>query len=51
MSFMRYCPWCRTKVTKKWKVNDAKTKCSRCGWGVLPDYWVQCPWCGKKVGK
>ncbi len=47
--FMRYCPWCRTKVTKKWKLDDAKTKCSRCGWGVLPDYWVKCPWCGKAV--
>lgn len=51
MPFMRYCPWCRTKVTKKWNVNDEKTKCSRCGWGVLPDYWVKCPWCGKKVEK
>jgi len=47
MPFMRYCPWCRAKVSRKWKVTESKQKCSRCGWGVLGDYWSSCPWCGK----
>jgi hypothetical protein len=51
MPFMRYCPWCRTKVTRRWKIEHVTAKCSGCGWGVLPDYWVKCPWCGRKVGK
>ena len=49
MSFMRYCPWCRTKVTRRWKIGDQKAKCSGCGWGVLADYWIKCPWCGRAV--
>ena len=49
MPFMRYCPWCRTKVARKWKVAESKQKCSRCGWDVLGDYWSFCPWCGKKL--
>jgi len=48
MPFMRYCPWCRTKVTRKWKVSDSDRKCQRCGWGTLPDYWEWCPWCGRR---
>jgi len=49
MPFMRYCPWCRAKVSRKWKLADSKQKCSRCGWGVLGEYWSCCPWCGKKL--
>ncbi|MFQ5507043.1 MAG: serine/threonine-protein kinase, partial [Planctomycetota bacterium] len=37
MPFMRYCPWCRRKVTKRWKIDVAGSKCSKCGWGVLVD--------------
>ena len=48
MPFMRYCPWCRAKVSRKWRVPDSQHKCGRCGWGVLKDYWGFCPWCGKK---
>ncbi len=48
MPFMRYCPWCRAKVKRRWKIDEERGKCARCGWGVLPDYWVKCPWCGKK---
>ncbi|HAN96976.1 MAG TPA: hypothetical protein DCQ98_05870 [Planctomycetaceae bacterium] len=47
--FMRYCPWCRTKVRRKWGVGDSEAHCSGCGWGVLPDYWSFCPWCSKGI--
>ncbi len=49
MPFMRYCPWCRRKVQRVWKIEGAKDKCQRCGWGVLRDYWDHCPWCGSSI--
>lgn len=51
MPFMRYCPWCKTKVKRKWKVPDSNDKCGRCGWGVVKDIWDWCPWCGKALKK
>ena len=51
MPFMRYCPWCRRKVQRVWKIEGTKDRCSRCGWGVLRDYWDHCPWCGRSVRK
>jgi hypothetical protein len=48
MPFMRYCPWCRTKVRRRWKVPDKSSACARCGWGVLREYWSFCPWCGER---
>ena len=48
MPFMRYCPWCRTKVKKKWKIPDTNDKCGGCGWGVAKEYWDYCPWCGRR---
>ncbi|MDH3588529.1 MAG: serine/threonine-protein kinase [Gammaproteobacteria bacterium] len=44
MPHMRYCPWCRTKVKKRWKLPDG-TACSRCGNSVLSEFWAWCPWC------
>ncbi len=49
LPFMRYCPWCRRKVTRAWKVADARAQCSRCNGGLLRDYWEYCPWCAKPV--
>jgi hypothetical protein len=49
MPFMRYCPWCRRKVTRKWKVPGSTDRCPRCGWGVLRDYWDYCPWCARTL--
>lgn len=49
LPFMRYCPWCRRKVTRAWKVADAKSRCTRCNGGLLRDYWEHCPWCAKPV--
>jgi len=47
MPFMRYCPWCRAKVKKKWLISQESKRCKGCGWGVLKDYWDYCPWCSK----
>jgi serine/threonine-protein kinase len=49
MPFMRYCPWCRTKVARKWKLPGSGKPCGKCGWGVATEYWSACPWCGSRV--
>lgn len=51
MPFMRYCPWCRRKVKRKWKIPGSNEKCSSCGWGVLRAFWNHCPWCCKSLAK
>jgi hypothetical protein len=51
MPFMKYCPWCRTKVRRKWKIEGSAHKCPKCGWGVLKDFWTRCPWCEYKLRK
>ncbi|MCA9580854.1 MAG: serine/threonine protein kinase [Myxococcales bacterium] len=51
MPFLRYCPWCRTKVKKKWPIEGNKDKCGSCGWGFLAEFWDYCPWCGKRKAK
>jgi hypothetical protein len=49
MPFMRYCPWCRRKVRRKWAIKDSREKCAGCGWGVLGQFWSFCPWCAKPL--
>lgn len=50
MPFMRYCPWCRTRIRRPWKLAvPAARPCPRCSWSVLPDFWDHCPWCTKKL--
>lgn len=49
MPFMTYCPWCRTKVRRKWEVAGSKTKCPRCRWGTVAEYWDYCPWCARRL--
>jgi eukaryotic-like serine/threonine-protein kinase len=51
MPFMRYCPWCRTKVKRSWKLPGSVSRCTSCGWGVDRDYWHHCPWCSKALAK
>ena len=51
MPFMRYCPWCRRKVRRKWKIEGSTDKCHSCGWGVVPEFWSYCPWCSKRLGE
>lgn len=48
MPFMRYCPWCRRKVTRSWLVPGSRERCPSCGWGVARHYWSHCPWCSRK---
>jgi hypothetical protein len=49
MPFMKYCPWCRTRVRRKWKIEGSNDKCPSCGWGILKGFWTHCPWCAKKL--
>ncbi len=49
MPFMRYCPWCKSRVKRKWRLKGSTDTCGGCGWGVAKDYWSNCPWCGKKL--
>lgn len=49
MPFMRYCPWCRSKVKKPWKVSGAHDKCHACNWGIVREFWNYCAWCREPV--
>lgn len=49
MPFMRYCPWCRRKIRRAWRIAGSRGRCPGCSWGVLPDYWDYCPWCGRRL--
>jgi DNA-directed RNA polymerase subunit RPC12/RpoP len=51
MPFMKYCPWCRTRVKRKWKIEGSSHKCPKCGWGIAEDFWTRCPWCAHKLRK
>lgn len=50
MPFMRYCPWCHTKVRRAWKLEGSRGTCGSCGWGVDKDFWAHCPWCARTLG-
>ena len=45
MPFMRFCPWCRTKVKRPWRLPPSRHRCPSCRWGVDLDFWQYCPWC------
>jgi len=49
MPFMRYCPWCRRKVRRKWRIEGTKDRCSSCHWDVLGEFWSFCPWCSNSL--
>jgi len=51
MPFMTYCPWCRSKVRRRWKIEGTSHRCGKCGWGVLRDHWKYCPWCRSTIRK
>jgi serine/threonine protein kinase len=44
--FMRYCPECKTKVERPWRV-EGVTPCTRCRWPTS-DRWRFCPWCTRR---
>jgi len=47
--FMRYCPWCRSKVKKPWALPGSKEKCPSCHWGIDSRFWEHCPWCSQEL--
>ena len=49
MPFMKYCPWCRSKVKKPWKIEGNKHKCKACHSGIAREYWNYCAWCRKPI--
>ncbi len=49
MPFMRYCPWCRTKVRRPWKLKGSRHSCRACNWGIARDFWNYCAWCREPV--
>lgn len=51
LPWARYCPQCRTKVRRKWKIKRSDDRCPRCRWGVLTEFWSTCPWCSKGLGE
>jgi serine/threonine-protein kinase len=49
MPFMRYCPWCRVKTKRPWKLPGSSARCPHCRWGVDTNFWHYCPWCTKAL--
>ncbi len=49
MPFMRYCPWCRMKVRRPWKLEGSRHRCTACGWGIAREFWNYCAWCREPV--
>lgn len=51
MLFMRYCPWCRSKVKRPWKIAGTTERCASCHWSVAGEFWDYCAWCAAPVDK
>lgn len=49
MRFMRYCPWCKTKVKRAWKIPGTASRCPNCKWGIASRFWQNCAWCGTQL--
>ena len=49
MPFMRYCPWCRIKVRRPWKLEGSRHRCKSCNWGIAKEFWNFCAWCREPV--
>lgn len=49
MPFMRYCPWCRMKVKRPWKLPGSRKQCASCRWGIAEEFWNYCAWCREPV--
>ena len=49
MPFMRYCPHCRTKVRRPWKLKGSRHSCKACNWGIAHEFWNYCAWCREPV--
>lgn len=51
MPFMRYCPWCRTKVRRPWNLPGSRRRCTSCKWGIAHEFWNYCAWCREPVAQ
>jgi serine/threonine-protein kinase len=49
MPFMRYCPHCRKKIRRPWKLKGSRHSCTACGWGIAREFWNYCAWCREPV--
>ncbi len=49
MPFMRYCPWCRLKIRRPWKLKGSRHSCKACNWGIAREFWNYCAWCREPV--
>jgi len=49
MPFMRYCPHCRAKVRRPWKLRGSRHSCKACNWGIAREFWNYCAWCREPV--
>ncbi len=49
MAFMKYCPWCKAKVKKPWKLVGSTHKCRSCKCGIAGEFWNFCAWCKKPL--
>lgn len=47
----KYCPWCRVKVKRRWRIGGEARPCKKCGDDVMPGFWSCCPWCGAGLPK
>lgn len=51
MPFMRYCPHCRMKVRRPWKLRGSRHSCKACKWGIAQEFWNYCAWCREPVSR
>ena len=49
MPHMRYCPWCRAKVRRRWPLRRGDPSCRSCRQPIAADYWKYCAWCREPV--
>ena len=49
MPFMRYCPHCRMKVRRPWRLVGSRHACKACSWGIAREFWNYCAWCREPV--
>ena len=49
LPFSRYCPWCKTKVVRPYRLKPRGKQCPKCSRGISGEFWDHCAWCGKDL--
>lgn len=49
MAHMRYCPWCRLKIRRRWQMQRGDASCKNCHQPVAVEFWRYCAWCREPV--